>query len=235
MSAPVPFRVGPTAVLPGRKPGAVPTPAVEAITTLAEAYARPLRVGLEPAEDVVVDGAGPPLPRGPLQAIVLPRILVLGANVAPSLGRPTRRVPGRSTRAAASLVVGLVLAAAVPAALPVGARLPVQAADAASARPIVAEQLAGVEGQPLPSVVATSLVAPLLPSPTPSRVPVGLHVAPRLTKLPVAVARRGQLEAAKRLVPRAAGAVPTKDHAVAHADAAERAVRVAVATVLGDF
>lgn len=106
------------AVLPRIKTGPLPTSTMQAIAALEASHASPVRVIIKVAKDVVLDGAGPPLPGAPVQAAVLPRVLVLGANVAPSLGRPAGGVPRRSAGAPARLVPGVVVATPVPAPRP---------------------------------------------------------------------------------------------------------------------
>lgn len=213
----------PSAVLPVVETWPVLATALEAATTLGVADARPLGAAAQVAKDVVVDGARAPVPRVATQAVAGTGVLVASANVATSRVGATGRGAGGGTCAASSLVARLEVATAIPTTRARGPRVPVRAADARGARPVVAEGVAGVVATPLPSVATPSVASIVLPT-TPARVPARADVAPRLTKVAVTVAGRAEVEATAGLVPVATvGPLLAKDHAVAHPDVVGRA------------
>lgn len=221
----------PAAVLPVVEARAVLAAAVEAVPAVATADAVALRVVVELAKNVVVDGARRTVSGVTAEAIARAVVLMAGADVATSRRRPTRSVPRRSTGAATGVVLGVVLATASPTPGPGGPRVPVQAAGTAGARLGLAERLTGLEGLEIPLVATPPSPAAILPT-APRRVPVGPDVAPGLAQLPVAPAGREELEATMALVPVAFGTIPGEDHAVAHPDEVGRPTGVVRAAVV---
>lgn len=223
--------VAPTAVLPRLEARPFLASVVATIPAVEASHAGAVRVVVKIAKDVVLDGPGPTVPRRPLEAVARARLLVVGANVTTGRRRPTRSVPGRSAGAATGLVVGLVLATTSPTTRPRRTRVPVQAAEARSARLGLAKPMAGQEVAVVPPKTAP-LVATTILSTALARVPTGVHVAPRLAKVAVAATRRVELEAAKDVVPVAIGPILGQNHAVAQADERVGASRLARPTEL---
>lgn len=211
-------RVVTTAVLPVIKTRTVPvTPTLKAVPALGALNARPFRIAPKIAKNVVLDGPRLPIPGPATQAITYAELLVVGADVATGRVSAARRVPGRSAGATPSFVTRLEMATT---GTPTGTRrgqLPVRAANAGRARPLVAKTMAKLEIGLLQNEV-TTVVTAILPTATPEQLPVKPNVAATVAEVAVAMARREELNATRRLVRLTVVLIHTQDHAVAYPD-----------------